>query len=46
MLRFVRLFVLASILVAPAIALSGCNTTHGMGKDIEKSGEWIQKKTD
>ena len=46
MLRIVRLFVVASILIAPAIVLSACNTTHGLGKDVEKSGEWIQKKTD
>ncbi|MCC6232382.1 MAG: hypothetical protein IT580_07035 [Verrucomicrobiales bacterium] len=22
----------------------GCNTTHGLGKDIEKTGDWIQKE--
>jgi predicted small secreted protein len=26
-----------------AIALSGCNTMAGLGKDIEKGGEIIQK---
>jgi predicted small secreted protein len=41
-----RLLLLAVLLIAPAMALSGCNTTHGLGKDIERSGEWIQKKTE
>ena len=25
--------------------LSGCNTLHGLGKDIEAAGEAIQKKS-
>ena len=29
-----------------AIALSGCNTMKGIGKDVEKAGETIQKKAD
>ncbi len=32
-------------LVALAFALSACNTIQGMGKDIEKGGEAIQKST-
>ena len=44
MKRIVNLFMLAAILAAP-IALAACNTTEGMGRDIERSGEWIQKKT-
>jgi predicted small secreted protein len=44
--RFVRLFLVVGILVAPALALAGCNTAQGLGKDVERSGEWIQKKTD
>jgi predicted small secreted protein len=31
------------ILVAAVFALSGCNTVQGIGKDIEKGGEAIQK---
>lgn len=34
---------LALILLAAAIALTGCNTWHGFGKDVEKVGEKIQK---
>jgi entericidin A len=30
-------------LIGLAIALSGCNTWHGFGKDVEKVGEKIQK---
>jgi len=32
-----------ALLLATAFALSGCNTVQGMGKDIEKAGETIQK---
>jgi predicted small secreted protein len=28
-----------------AIALSGCNTVQGVGKDVEKAGEAIQRST-
>ncbi|HQR60204.1 MAG TPA: entericidin A/B family lipoprotein [Methylophilaceae bacterium] len=28
-----------------AVVLAGCNTVHGMGQDIEKAGEAIQKST-
>jgi len=27
------------------IALSGCNTIDGVGKDLEKAGEAVQKST-
>jgi predicted small secreted protein len=30
-------------LIAAAFALSACNTVQGIGKDIEKGGEAIQK---
>ena len=26
--------------------LSGCNTMHGVGKDVEKGGEAIQRSSD
>ncbi len=31
------------MLLAVAVLLAGCNTVNGMGKDIEKAGEAIQK---
>ncbi len=33
------------ILAAFSFALTACNTIQGMGKDIEKGGEAIQKST-
>ena len=44
MKRLINLFLLAGILVAPVV-LTACNTTEGLGRDVERSGEWIQKKT-
>jgi entericidin A len=34
-----RLITLLSLITA--FALAGCNTMHGLGKDIEKAGEAI-----
>jgi predicted small secreted protein len=31
------------VLIAAAAVLAGCNTIQGIGKDIEKGGEAIQK---
>ena len=28
-----------------AFVLAGCNTVHGVGKDLEKAGEAVQKST-
>lgn len=36
-----RLIVLCLI----SVLLAGCNTIHGLGKDLEKAGEEIQKKS-
>ncbi len=30
-------------IVVSAISLSACNTIHGVGKDIEKGGQAIEK---
>jgi entericidin B len=32
-------------IIVCAFVLVGCNTMHGMGQDIEKAGEAIQKST-
>jgi len=40
MFRFVSAFVTIA-----AFVLAGCNTVQGVGKDIEKGGEAIQKAT-
>ncbi|WP_047533194.1 entericidin A/B family lipoprotein [Methylotenera sp. N17] len=34
---------LALMVLAAACVLTGCNTWHGLGKDVEKVGEKIQK---
>ena len=31
------------IIALAALSVTGCNTVHGFGKDIEKAGEAIQK---
>jgi len=33
------------VLIALMVAVAGCNTIHGVGKDIEKAGEAVQKST-
>ncbi|HYE51644.1 MAG TPA: entericidin A/B family lipoprotein [Azospirillaceae bacterium] len=36
----------SALLVAAAVlALAGCNTVAGVGKDVQKAGEAIQKTT-
>lgn len=34
------------IMLAILDALAGCNTMHGLGQDIERGGENLQKKSD
>jgi len=34
-----------AVLIAAALSLAGCNTIQGLGQDIEKAGESIQKAT-
>jgi len=36
---------LALWLVASIVALTGCNTMQGLGKDIDQLGDKIQKKS-
>lgn len=38
------LLALAVALIA-AFTLTGCNTTRGLGQDVERAGEKIQEKT-
>ena len=32
-----------AVLIAATLVLAGCNTVRGMGQDIEKAGETIEK---
>ncbi|MDX2493430.1 MAG: hypothetical protein QNK27_00515 [Desulfuromusa sp.] len=34
------------LLVLLSLVLSGCETFHGLGRDIENAGGWIQQKAD
>ena len=34
------------LLMVWVVALTGCETMKGLGKDVEKAGEAIQKKAD
>lgn len=34
------------IAVLACVWLAGCNTMEGVGKDVERAGEGIQKKAD
>lgn len=38
--RFALLFLAAAILT---IATTGCNTIHGVGRDVEATGEHIER---
>ena len=38
--------VVMSVLITAALLLAGCNTMHGLGQDVEKAGEKIQKKAE
>jgi len=34
-----------ALMIDAALVLAGCNTVRGVGQDIEKAGESIQKST-
>ncbi|HWB20047.1 MAG TPA: entericidin A/B family lipoprotein [Phycisphaerales bacterium] len=46
MKRFLNACVAALLLVSWAFIVTGCNTVHGAGKDVEKTGEAIQDASD
>jgi len=37
--------ILALLLIASLLFISGCETFRGLGKDVEKAGEWVQEKS-
>ncbi len=43
--HWLKLTLVAAVTIVLTHALSGCNTMHGLGKDVEKAGEAIQKST-
>ena len=40
-----KIFINFFTLVIISFALSACNTINGMGKDLEKAGEAVQKSS-
>ncbi len=36
--------ILTLLLIASLLFISGCETFRGLGKDLEKGGEWMQDK--
>jgi predicted small secreted protein len=34
------------VMVLALVLLTACNTMHGLGRDVERTGEWVQKKAD
>ena len=36
---------IVTILVLASVLLAGCNTVAGVGKDVERAGEAIQRST-
>jgi len=44
--KWLSVVVIAGVTVGAALAMSGCNTAKGMGKDVEQAGEAIQDAAD
>jgi entericidin B len=40
-----KIFIKTFTLVLVTLVLSACNTINGMGKDLEKAGEAVQKSS-
>jgi predicted small secreted protein len=38
--------ILALVLVAALLFLSGCECISGFGRDMKKAGNWVEKKAD
>jgi len=34
------------VMIALIAVLAGCETMSGLGKDVEKAGEWVQEKAE
>lgn len=35
---------LTLLLIALMLFIAGCETAKGLGKDVQKAGEWVQEK--
>jgi len=38
--------IIALIMISALLLMTGCEATKGLGRDIEKAGEWVQDKAD
>ena len=38
--------IIALLLVASVLFFAGCQTFKGLGKDVQKAGEWVQEKAE
>ncbi|WP_321366531.1 hypothetical protein [uncultured Desulfuromusa sp.] len=38
-----KMFIL--LLILTTLIISGCETFHGLGRDFEKAGAWLQQKS-
>lgn len=45
-MRTMRVLVVSVLLAASVLFVTGCNTVRGVGKDIERGGEKIQRAVD
>ncbi|MFK5927241.1 MAG: hypothetical protein QM483_11470 [Desulfuromusa sp.] len=34
------------VIIVAFFLISGCETFHGLGKDVENAGTWLQQKSD
>lgn len=41
----IKLTIISALSLGLMLSLAGCNTMQGLGKDVEKAGEAIQKST-
>lgn len=46
MKRLTRILAAAAAACSITLALSACNTTKGLGRDIEKAGDGIERSAD
>jgi predicted small secreted protein len=40
----IKTTVCALIILCTALSLSACSTIEGVGKDMQKAGDWIEEK--
>jgi len=38
--------IVALIMISALLLITGCEATKGLGRDIEKAGEWVQEKAE